>query len=225
MSTLHLNWPADDPKPPRPFTPRNGMTAMAEAFARAGFRPAPQQPQPAPPPDRAVMRQHRTDVVKAEIAEAQSAFKAMSDDELLVEKLSLQANIDIIKVDLTEATTDGMDRSPGWQYRAERALAFIKARLAACIMEVEARRKRQRQQAHHELLGEHAQQRKGQELDRTDDAAFKKAAKTMLPRHTWLAIWSAVEAGKAAASTESPVSAEHRDHATKPATPTLNLPD
>jgi hypothetical protein len=199
--TLHLNWPKDEPKPARPQS-RNGMRAMEEAFMRAGFRPAPQLP----PPDRAAA-QRRTEAIKTEIAEAVAAFKAMSDEDLFAERLSIKASIDIRKIDLTEVTADGRDRSPGWQYRAERALAFIKARYTACIEEAEARRKQQRQQAHHELLGEHAQQRKVEtaqarrDLDRTDAEAFKMAAKVVLPHETWMAIWAAVEAGKAAAST------------------------
>ena len=139
----------------------------------------------------------------------------MSDDYSFAEKLSVEANIAVIKIDLTEMNVaDGRDREPGWHYRAQRALAYMKARLAACVAEVEARRKQQRPQAHHKLLGEHTQQRnlKTAQLDRTDAERFKMAAKAMLPRHTWLAIWAAVEADKAAASTppESPTEATIR---------------
>ena len=190
--TLHLNWPKDDPKPARP---RNGMSAMEEAFARAGYRPAPRPPPTifaATGPRRC--RETRADAIKAEVVEAAAAFKAMSDNSL-AEKLSVEANIAVIRIDLTEMNVaDGRDREPGWHYRAQRALAYMKARLAAaCVAEVEARRKQQRPQAHHKLLGEHTQQRnlKTAQLDRTDAERFKMAAKAMLPRHTWLAIWAA----------------------------------
>jgi hypothetical protein len=194
--TLHLNWPKADPKPARP---RNGMTAMEEAFARVGYRPAPRPPpQSPPPPDRTAAAQRRTEAIKSELADSVAAFRAMSDDDLLAEQLSIKASIDIIKIDLAEVTTDGRDRTQGWQFRAERALAFVKARYAACIAEVEARRKQQKLTS-----GDRVAQAK-QELDRTEAEAFTRAAKVMLPKETYLAIWAAVQVGKATASTSPP---------------------
>lgn len=203
------------------------MSALEEAFARVGIngygmrqvgrqlQPAKFVPDPSIPPENRGISTTRERLL-ATLAEV----TAMSDHQLSIEMIALEENAEAIRVELRGLREEPGLHEVGWQRRAERALAGIKARLALCAKEQERRRRQAaelargreaerhagRRAEHERLLAEQLELKAAKQaavaaaaaLHDTENAvAFVRHARVLLPHETCLAIWVAVNAERA----------------------------
>jgi hypothetical protein len=158
--------------------------------------------------------------IRDRLTEERKNYEIMSDTDLAFEAASLAENIESIQLELRLHQEGETERPRGWQPRAERAVTVLKGRAKLCKIEIDRRKRydaerqdeqrraeqeqrqvqrEQRLAAHQEFLRE-AQQRKEARIQTTNDRELEKAkrfvrhAGRMLPRDTFVAIWTAVSA-------------------------------
>lgn len=188
-------------------------TAMAEAFSKVGrmYAVVGSAPQPQPA--------HRA-TIKGQVASELAEIKAMSDDDLAAEGFRLKEAVAVTRSDLALEREQHTDRGRIWLIRAEKFLAFTKAR-AALVLDEAAKRKtiaaeqKKREASERHLAAvtaataaklqrsEHAASVSSAKLQKLEQAAadklqrakqFVQKAHELLSAETTGAIWDAVYA-------------------------------